>query len=133
MYKRQPLLADAGLQVTRVGVDGDRETLIAVLPGADPAARARIFTGHLDVVPVPDAERLRWASEPFSGEVRDGRLHGRGSADMKGGVSAFVCAALDLARSGRTPPADVILVLTADEEDLMLGSKACLLYTSRCV
>lgn len=119
-----PLLADAGLQVTRVGVDGDRETLIAVLPGADPAARARIFTGHLDVVPVPDAERLRWASEPFSGEVRDGRLHGRGSADMKGGVSAFVCAALDLARSGRTPPADVILVLTADEEDLMLGSKA---------
>ena len=116
-------LSDAGLAVTRVPVAGDRETLIAVLPGAG-GVPARIFTGHLDVVGVSDAERARWSSDPFSGDVRDGRLHGRGSTDMKGGLAAMVVAASELAREHRTPPGDVLLVLTADEEDLMAGSKA---------
>jgi len=116
-------LQAAGVTVTRVPVSGDRETLIALLPGAG-GVPARIFTGHLDVVGVSDAERARWASDPFSGEVRDGRLHGRGSTDMKGGLAAMVVAASEVAREGRTPPGDVLLVLTADEEDLMTGSKA---------
>lgn len=118
------LLRDARLSVTRVPNPGHGDCVLAVLPGEDPADRARIFTGHLDVVGVSDAERARWASDPFSGEVHDGRLWGRGSTDMKGGVAAAVTAAIALRREGRTPPADVILVLTSDEEDLMTGSKA---------
>jgi succinyl-diaminopimelate desuccinylase len=93
------------------------------LPGAG-GVPARIFTGHLDVVPVSDAERARWASDPFAGAIRDGRLHGRGATDMKGGLAAMVVAASELARERRTPPGDVLLALTADEEDLMAGSKA---------
>jgi len=117
-------LADAGLAVIRVPNPGHGDCLLAVLPGADPAARVRIFTGHLDVVGISDAERARWASDPFSGEIRDGRLWGRGATDMKGGLAALVTAATGVARSRETPPADVILVLTSDEEDLMTGSKA---------
>ncbi len=117
------LLERAGLAVTHVAVSGDRESLIAVLPGAG-AVPARIFTGHLDVVGVSDAERARWASDPFGGQVRDGRLWGRGSTDMKGGVAALVTAALGLRGADVTPPGDVLLVLTCDEEDLMTGSKA---------
>jgi len=48
------------------------------------------FAGHTDVVPVGDA--TGWRSEPFSGEVRDGQLWGRGAADMKGAIAAFVAA-----------------------------------------
>nr|NLI48883.1 M20 family metallopeptidase [Propionibacterium sp.] len=112
-----------GLAVERVPVPGHGDALVAVLPGRG-AAPARIFTGHLDVVGVSNAERARWAVDPFSGLIRDGRLVGRGAADMKGGVAAMVTAALDLHREGRTPPGDILLVLTTDEEDLMGGAKA---------
>lgn len=117
-------LGAGGLDVVRVPVQGHGDAVLAVLPGADRAAPARIFTGHLDVVPVSAAERTRWASDPFTPELRDGRLVGRGASDMKGGVAALVTAALHLARERRTPPADVIVALTTDEEDLMSGSKA---------
>lgn len=115
---------DAHLDATRVPNPPHGDCLIVRLPGRDPAAKARIVTGHLDVVPISDAEAARWASDPFSGHVADGRLHGRGSADMLGGVAALVCAVVELHQESRTPPADVLLVLTTDEEDLMTGSKA---------
>ncbi len=118
-----PYLTDAGLAVDQVDVLPGRPTLLATLPGAG-IAPAQIFTGHLDVVPISNAERARWASDPFSGDVRDGRLWGRGAADMKGGLAALVRAAVELREEGRTPPGDVVLVLTSDEEDLMSGSKA---------
>lgn len=117
------LLAGAGLTVTRVPAGDGRDTLVAVLRGSG-AAPARIITGHVDVVGVSGAERERWTSPPFSGVVRGGRLHGRGAADMKGGVAALVTAALDLGEQGLVPPGDALLVLTVDEEDLMAGSKA---------
>jgi len=116
------LLADAGLPPQRVPVDGHGDCLLATLPGGP--APARIFTGHLDVVPVSPGEAGRWASDPFSGEIRGGRLYGRGATDMKGGLAALVAAALGLRSEGRTPRGDVLLVLTSDEEDLMAGSKA---------
>lgn len=118
------LLTDAGLHVARVPLGrGDRESLIGVLPGAG-AAPARILTGHLDVVPVPASERPTWARDPFAGDITNGRLWGRGAADMKGGVAALLAAALEVRDAGYVPPGDVLLVLTADEEDLMGGSKS---------
>ena len=115
-------LTGHGFAVQRVPVPGHGDDLVAVLPGGD--GPARIFTGHLDVVGVSPAERARWTDDPFAGLVRGGRLIGRGAADMKGGVAAMVTAAVQLRGEGRTPPGDVLLVLTTDEEDLMGGSQA---------
>ncbi len=73
------------------------------------------FNGHTDVVPTGDP--AAWSRPPFSGEIAEGRLHGRGACDMKTGVAAFVAAALDWAE-GRDPeaPGSVALLITGDEE-----------------
>src|SRR5579884_185790 len=80
-----------------------------------------VLTGHLDVVPPGEQA---WRHDPFGGEEEDGRLFGRGSADMKGGVAAMVTAAGLLARDGFKPKADLIVATTAGEEAGMLGAKA---------
>lgn len=116
------LLTDAGIETTSVPVKGHGDVLIAHLPGA--SRDGIIFTGHMDVVPVSDAEASRWTTNPFEGVLQEGRLYGRGSADMKGGLAAGVCALLSLKEQGITPTRDLFLVATVDEEDSMLGSKA---------
>ncbi|HWM72231.1 MAG TPA: M20/M25/M40 family metallo-hydrolase, partial [Nocardioides sp.] len=68
----------------------------------------------LDVVP---AEPADWSVHPFSGEVRDGWLWGRGAVDMKGMVAMMVALARAYTREGRRPARDVVLAFTADEED----------------
>ncbi|MDP9387710.1 MAG: M20 family metallopeptidase [Actinomycetota bacterium] len=72
-----------------------------------------IVNGHLDVVPV---HRPGWTRDPFGGEVEDGRLYGRGTADMKGGIAAAVEALAALERAGRQPACDLAFHLVADEE-----------------
>ena len=71
------------------------------------------FAGHTDVVPTGDLEK--WQHDPFSGVLHDGKLFGRGAADMKGGVAAFVAAIAEFIR--HTPDAGSIsLIITGDEE-----------------
>lgn len=72
-----------------------------------------IVNGHLDVVPV---HRPGWTRDPFAGELDGGRLYGRGTCDMKGGIAAAVEALAALRRSGREPACDVVFHLVADEE-----------------
>jgi len=68
-----------------------------------------LFNGHLDVVPPGD--RSLWAHDPFGGEIADGMIYGRGAADMKSGVAAFIAALTDAPTN-----AHISLALTADEE-----------------
>ncbi len=71
------------------------------------------FNGHVDVVPV--GNRASWRHDPFGGEIAEGRLWGRGAADMKSGVAAWVAAAIDFVTD--TPPAgSLIVTVTGDEE-----------------
>jgi succinyl-diaminopimelate desuccinylase len=70
------------------------------------------FTGHLDVVPLGEKP---WSAPPFAAEIRDGKLFGRGSSDMKAGVAAFVAAAIAQAKR-KTPRRGITLVITAGEE-----------------
>ncbi len=70
------------------------------------------FAGHTDVVPVGD--EAAWSVEPFAGEIRAGKLFGRGAADMKGSIAAFVAAAERLARGGFE--GSISLLITGDEE-----------------
>ena len=75
-----------------------------------------VLTGHLDVVPLG---AMPWTKDPFDGDIIDGKLYGRGSTDMKGGVAAMVVAAIESCEN-RAPEGGVKLILTADEE---LGCK----------
>lgn len=94
-------------------------------PGTDPIENlyARIgdagphfcFAGHTDVVPVGD--EAAWSIGPFAGTVHDGQLWGRGAADMKGGIAAFVAAAARvIAEHDGAPPGSISLLITGDEE-----------------
>jgi succinyl-diaminopimelate desuccinylase len=73
-----------------------------------------VFAGHTDVVPPGDLKR--WRFDPFSGEIADGMIFGRGAADMKGGVAAFAAAALDYVAGLGTPKGSLSLLITGDEE-----------------
>ena len=70
------------------------------------------FAGHTDVVPVGDASA--WRHAPFSGVQEDGKLFGRGAADMKGGIAAFVAAVKQIVDSN--PAGSISLIITGDEE-----------------
>ncbi|WP_282296508.1 succinyl-diaminopimelate desuccinylase [Stenotrophomonas sp. PS02289] len=73
-----------------------------------------VLLGHTDVV--PPGPREAWASDPFAPEVRDGVLYGRGAADMKGSVAAFVVAAEQFVAAHPGHPGTLAVLLTSDEE-----------------
>ena len=72
------------------------------------------FAGHTDVVPVGDL--ASWTYGPFDGTIRDGKLYGRGTADMKGGVACFMAAALIFLDSLSKVPGSLSFLITGDEE-----------------
>lgn len=73
-----------------------------------------VLLGHTDVV--PPGPRQAWSSDPFAPEVREGVLYGRGSADMKGSVAAFVVAAEQYVAAHPDHPGTLAVLLTSDEE-----------------
>jgi len=97
-----------------------RPNVIARVEGGRPGPTL-MFEGHTDVV--TEGDRSAWSVDPFGGEVIDGRLHGRGSADMKGGVAAMIHAVRAVELAGPFPGAIVVAVL-CDEEGMMSGAKA---------
>jgi acetylornithine deacetylase len=110
-------LERAGFATTVVPASGrtDRPSLMAVPPGSTDLPTI-VLNGHLDTVGVAGMP------EPFTPRVEGDRLHGRGAADMKGGVAALVAAAEHLVAAGA--PVRPVLALVADEEDAGLGSEA---------
>ena len=72
------------------------------------------FAGHTDVVPVGDAEG--WTTDPFGGEIKGGILYGRGAADMKTSIAAFVVAAGRFIADHCSPKGSISLLITGDEE-----------------
>ncbi|MBW3097577.1 succinyl-diaminopimelate desuccinylase [Pseudohoeflea coraliihabitans] len=73
-----------------------------------------MFAGHTDVVPPGPAED--WTHGPFSGEIAEGRLYGRGAVDMKGGIACFIAALARLLSENDKLPGSVSLLITGDEE-----------------
>lgn len=76
------------------------------------------FAGHVDVVPVPDPEA--WTHDPFSDQVHNDHVYGRGTVDMKGAIAAFMSAAQELIQSS-TLTGSVSFLLTSDEEGLAIN------------
>ncbi|MEO5679175.1 MAG: M20 family metallopeptidase [Acidimicrobiales bacterium] len=105
------LLDPLGAVIEVVEPQAGRASVVAALPRTDKPVL--VVNGHLDVVPI-NAED--WTVDPFGAEVADGRVWGRGTADMKGGIAAAVEAVAALRRSGREPAWDIVFHLVADEE-----------------
>ncbi|MFF4398979.1 M20/M25/M40 family metallo-hydrolase [Streptomyces sp. NPDC001480] len=106
-------LAGAGLEPVLLERTPGRTNVVARIEGTDPSADALLVHGHLDVVP---AEARDWSVHPFSGEVRDGVVWGRGAVDMKN-MDAMILAVLrSWAREGVRPRRDLVVAFTADEE-----------------
>jgi len=118
----ETLLREAGFECTRV----DRAGIANLFArwGRRGANRSFGFNGHTDVVPVGD--EAAWTVGPFSGDIRDGWLWGRGATDMKSGVAAFAAAAIDFVHD--TPPdGAIVITITGDEEgDAVDGTTAIL-------
>jgi acetylornithine deacetylase/succinyl-diaminopimelate desuccinylase-like protein len=113
----EAFLRDAGLTVWRQEVRPGRENVLARLdiPGA---RRSILFDVHQDTVPT-DTMTI----PPFSGEVSGGRLQGRGSCDVKGGMASVLSAAARLAREKPKGGASVVFAFTVDEEHTFWGAR----------
>ncbi|MFE5186471.1 M20/M25/M40 family metallo-hydrolase [Streptomyces sp. NPDC056628] len=106
-------LAEAGLEPTLLERTPGRTNVVARLEGTDPSADALLVHGHLDVVP---ADASEWSVHPFSGEVRDGVVWGRGAVDMKNMDAMILAVVRAWARQSVRPRRDIVIAFTADEE-----------------
>ena len=112
------LLEAAGFEVKYHEFADSRTSVVATIGGRQEKPPI-CFTGHIDIVPLGMAA---WSKDPFAGDTDGDRLYGRGSTDMKGGIAAFVVAALKLAPFLKNAPG-ITLVLTASEEVGCEGAK----------
>ena len=106
-----------GLRVEVTEVAPGRPNVVAVLEGRAPGP-SLMFCGHIDTVGVTGMSR------PFEPVTRDGRLYGRGSQDMKGGVAAMIGAVRILAENGGLANGRVIVAAVVDEEHASIGAEA---------
>ncbi|WP_327433268.1 M20/M25/M40 family metallo-hydrolase [Streptomyces sp. NBC_01236] len=106
-------LAEAGLEPTLLERTKGRTNVVARIEGTDPSADALLVHGHLDVVP---AQAEDWSVHPFSGEIRDGVVWGRGAVDMKNMDAMILAVVRHWARGGVRPRRDIVIAFTADEE-----------------
>ncbi|GFM96192.1 peptidase M20 [Streptomyces fulvorobeus] len=106
-------LAEVGLEPQIFESHKGRASTVARIEGEDRSRPALLIHGHTDVVPVNAAD---WTHDPFSGEIADGCVWGRGAVDMKDMDAMTLAVIRDRMRSGRKPPRDIVLAFLADEE-----------------
>jgi acetylornithine deacetylase/succinyl-diaminopimelate desuccinylase-like protein len=106
-------LTEAGFTVELMGAEDERPNLVARLPGDEPGPTLG-YLSHVDTVL---ADPDDWAHDPWSGDVADGFLWGRGALDMKSQTAAEVAAAAHLAKQGWRPPrGELKIIAVVDEE-----------------
>jgi acetylornithine deacetylase/succinyl-diaminopimelate desuccinylase-like protein len=105
-------LTESGVECELYAKVPERANLVARIPGAVGGPRLALLS-HTDTVL---ADPVEWKLDPWSGEVRDGEIWGRGALDMKGQAAASAVAVASLAREGFRPAGDLIFVAAADEE-----------------
>jgi acetylornithine deacetylase/succinyl-diaminopimelate desuccinylase-like protein len=110
----EDLLTKAGLKPEMHDAAPGRTSVIARVKGRDSSKGALVVHGHTDVVP---ADPANWTVDPFSGDIKDGLLWGRGAVDMKN-MDAMIMASLeDILGSGRQPERDLVVAFFSDEEN----------------
>jgi acetylornithine deacetylase len=114
--------AMAGAPLVPEGLDfAGRPQLIATLRGSG-GGQSLLFNGHIDVV--SGEPKDEWTSDPFTPQLRDGKLFGRGACDMKGGVAAMTYAAQAIAAANIALAGNLILATNTDEESSGAGGSA---------
>lgn len=103
------------LQYDEVSVD-EYGSVLGILRGERPGP-VILFDGHMDVVPIGEPEQ--WEHAPYGGEISEGKIRGRGTADMKGALAAMICAPAYLKRSEIT---GTILVSASVAEEILIGA-----------
>ena len=98
-----------------------RPNVIGTLGEKRNGTRSLLLEGHTDVV--TEGDPAAWSRPPFGAELVDGRIYGRGAADMKGGLAAAMVAAAAFRRAGVEPPGKLVVGALVDEEDRMLGAR----------
>lgn len=115
--------SNQGIAAKKELIEDDRFNVVVRIPGENPQANPLIWFAHLDTVPAGEG----WSTDPFGGQIKSGRLYGRGSADMKGGLAVGMMAIRDLAKKTKKPKGDLILLATIDEEgEAMKGAMSVL-------
>ena len=109
------------------GIDNDRDMHgMPIVVGALKSSgqgKSLILNGHYDVVPAGLKEN--WAHDPFKGIIRDHNIYGRGTSDMKGGISAMLKAVQFIQQAGIKLNGDLMVQLVPDEEETCMGTFAC--------
>ena len=106
----------------------DRYNVYARFPGKT-GGRSLMFNGHIDVMPADETDE--WTNPPFEPTLRDGKMYGRGTADMKGGLMASVMAVQLLKDAGAELPGDVLITSVCDEEGGGNGSMQAIMSGER--
>jgi acetylornithine deacetylase len=111
-------LGNFGLEIRYQEIEPGRMNVIGVLKGTG-GGRSLILNGHTDTVSLD-----KMAIQPLEPEFQDGKVYGRGSLDMKGGVAAMIAAVKGIAAAGIKLKGDVIIACVADEEYGSIGTEA---------
>ena len=91
----------------------EKPNVVATVEGTGPGPHV-VFNGHMDTFPV--GNKVMWSYDPFGGEISDGRLYGRGAADMKGGLASCIYSVILLNRIKDSFPGKVSVTCVSDEE-----------------
>src|SRR5690625_3743876 len=114
----QKLLFDNGIEAKLDWAADGRPNVFAEVTGRT-SGPTLLYNGHLDVVPAGEG----WQSDPFESVIHEGKLYGRGAADMKSGVAAMIYSAIVLKRMGNPFAGKLILFFNVDEERENLGMR----------
>jgi len=110
-------MKEAGVEVVRKNVLPDRDNIIGRLRGSGQRPPLAIVA-HMDTVPLGEG----WTKPPFDALIEDGRIYGRGAADMKSGLAASLVTLKYLAQNRKQLKGDFLLCATIDEESMMQGA-----------
>ncbi len=108
-------MRELGMIVSHHEPEPDRISTVGLLRGSG-GGKSLMLNGHIDTVGVD------YMPNPFSAEIRDGKLYGRGAYDMKGSIAASLAAVKALHDAGQTLPGDLLIAAVADEEYASLGT-----------
>ena len=114
----QKILKEENIDSQIYDLGNGRANLVARLKGSGDRP-ALVFSAHFDTIPVDESQ---WTMPPFGGEIRDGKMYGRGATDMKSGLASMVCAAIELKRKGVKLAGDLILAFSAAENSSGMGA-----------
>jgi succinyl-diaminopimelate desuccinylase len=112
------ILEPEGIACRIYDLGNGRANLVARLNGTG-GNPSLVYSAHLDTIAVDEAQ---WTMPPFGGDIKDGRLYGRGATDMKSGMVSMICAAIQLKRENLRLGGDLVLAFSAAENSTGMGA-----------